>query len=62
MDWDDLKPKKPAGTEIGASLETLSVAELEARIDLLQAEITRVKEEITRKRRIEDAARSVFKT
>ena len=43
MDWDDLKPKPPKGITLGESLKSLSVAELEARIAALHAEIERVK-------------------
>ncbi len=63
MDWDDISPKKkPAGTvEIGQSLETLSVSELEGRIGALEAEIQRVKAELEKKRAHEAAAAALFK-
>jgi len=61
MDWDDIKPKPAAGTVIGESLETLSVAELEARIGELEREIARIKTELDAKRRHEDAASALFK-
>jgi uncharacterized small protein (DUF1192 family) len=61
MDWDDIKPMPAAGITIGESLETLSVAELEARIDELEREVERVKTELTAKRRHEDAASALFK-
>ena len=63
MDLDDLLPqKKPSGVAIGESLETLSVAELEKRIKDLEGEIVRVRAEVDRKKRHEDAARALFKS
>jgi uncharacterized small protein (DUF1192 family) len=61
MDWEDIKPKAPAGILVGENLSTLSVAELEARIVALEREIERVKEELEAKRRHEDAASAMFK-
>lgn len=61
MDWDDIRPKAPAGVTLGENLETLSVAELEARIVALEREIERVKAELAAKRRHEDAASALFK-
>jgi len=63
MDLDDLLPqKRPSGTVIGGSLETLSVAELEKLIKDLEAEIVRVQDEVDRKKRHEEAARALFKS
>ncbi len=61
MDWDEVRPKPKPGAAIGENLETLSVAELEARIGELEREITRVKTELETKRRHEDAASALFK-
>ena len=61
MDWDELRPKPKPGAAIGENLETLSVAELEARILELEREIVRVKAELKKKRRHEDAASALFK-
>lgn len=61
MDWDDITPKPSAGATIGENLETLSVAELEARIVELEREIARVKAELDKKRHHEDAASALFK-
>jgi len=61
MDWDEIRPKPAAGAMIGENLETLSVAELEARIAALEGEIARVKTELEAKRRHEDAASALFK-
>ena len=42
MNWDELEPKKPAaGAQLGEPLETLSIAELEARLTALEAELGR---------------------
>lgn len=61
MDWDEVKPKPRKGIEIGESLETLSLAELDARLAALEAEIVRVRAEIARKKAHEAAAASLFK-
>lgn len=64
MDWDDLSPKSktPAGAiEVGQTLETLSVAELEQRISALKAEIARVEAELAKKKAHEAAAAALFK-
>ena len=61
MDWDEVRPKPKPDAAIGENLETLSVAELEARIAELEREIARVKTELETKRRHEDAAGALFK-
>lgn len=61
MDWDDLKPKAPKGIVVGESLESLSVAELEARIVTLQQEIERVRAELAAKKAHGSAADAIFK-
>jgi uncharacterized small protein (DUF1192 family) len=61
MDWDEAKLESATGTMIGDNLETLSVAELEARIGALEREILRVRTELEAKRRHEDAASALFK-
>jgi uncharacterized small protein (DUF1192 family) len=61
MDWDDLKPKAPKGITLGESLESLSVAELDARIVSLEQEIERVKAELAQKKAHETAAAAIFK-
>ena len=62
MDWDDLKPRPAgAGVTLGESLETLSVAELEARLVALEREMDRVRAEIQAKKAHEAAAAAVFK-
>lgn len=60
MDWDDLKPKTPKGVMLGENLESLSVAELDARITALQQEIERVRAELAAKKAHEAAAAAIF--
>ena len=61
MNWDDERPKPKPAVSVGENLETLSVAELEARIETLKAEIARVEAELTKKRAHEAAASQLFK-
>ena len=61
MDWDELKPKPPKGITLGENLESVSVAELQARIAALREEITRVEGELAAKKAHEAAAASIFK-
>lgn len=61
MDWDDIRSKPATGAVIGESLATLSVGELEARLEELEQEIGRVRAELDAKRRHEDAASALFK-
>ena len=60
MDWDET-PKSVKETVVGESLETLSVAELQARIEDLEREVERVKAELAAKHRHESAASAIFK-
>lgn len=61
MDWDDLKPKPPKAATLGENLESFSVAELQARVEALKAEIMRVEAELAAKKAHEDAAAQLFK-
>ncbi len=61
MDWDEVVKKPVKGITTGESLETLSIGELEARIQLLREEITRIEGEIAAKRKHEAAASALFK-
>ncbi len=61
MDDDD-RPRKKITHEIGQDLALLSVEELNERIALLNAEITRLQEAMTKKRASKDAANAFFKT
>jgi uncharacterized small protein (DUF1192 family) len=61
MDLDDLTPKKPKGNELGQDLSKHSVAELEALIATLKAEIARVEEALAAKQSSKNAAEAAFK-
>lgn len=61
MDWDEARPK-PAAITIGEDLKRLSVAELEARVTALEAEIARTKVEIDSKKAHNAAASALFKS
>jgi uncharacterized small protein (DUF1192 family) len=61
MDLDDLTPKKPKGEELGQDLSKHSVAELEALIATLKAEIARVEEALAAKQSSKSAAEAAFK-
>ncbi len=60
MELDDT-PKKPPSMVIGENLDSISVAELEQRIHVLQEEITRVRAEIAKKQASRSAADSFFR-
>jgi uncharacterized small protein (DUF1192 family) len=61
MDWDDLRaPPTKIQAGIGDNLETLSIAELEARIGAFEGEIERIRAELEKKRRHEEAAAALF--
>jgi uncharacterized small protein (DUF1192 family) len=59
---DDDKPRKKITHEIGQDLSLLSVEELTERIALMNSEIERLQEALTKKRASKDAANSFFKT
>jgi uncharacterized small protein (DUF1192 family) len=59
---DDDRPRKRTSHEIGQDLSLLSVDELGERIALLQAEIERLTQAMTKKRASKDAANSFFKS
>ena len=61
MDWDEIQKTPVKGVTTGESLETLAIAELEARIAALGAEIERVRAELDKKRAHEAAASALFK-
>ena len=60
MDWDDVAPKPKVTAAIGDNLATLSVNELEARIQSFAAEIERVRAELDKKRAQQAAAAAFF--
>ena len=65
MDLDDLfarKPTDPLTLMTRQDLDPLSVAELEERVEVLEAEIVRVKAKMTAASRFKDHASRLFKT
>ncbi len=58
---DDDKPKKKVVHEIGQDLSLLSVAELQERIALMQAEIARLEADLAKKQSTRSAADLFFK-
>jgi uncharacterized small protein (DUF1192 family) len=61
MDPEDLPKKKPEVT-IGENLELMSVAELEQRVQALEAEILRVRAIVTSKQASKSAADAFFRS
>lgn len=61
MDWDEIRPKATKGIVLGEDLTSLSVAELDARIAALNAEVVRVEAERAAKKSHEAAAAALFK-
>ena len=59
--FDDDRPIRKTAHEIGSDLSLLSVDELAARIELLQAEIARLESEKTKKGASRSAAESLFR-
>ena len=59
--FDDDQPIKKTAHEIGSDLSLLSVDELAARIELLQAEIARLESEKAKKGASRSAAESLFR-
>lgn len=62
MEEEDRPRVKRQLPELGARLEGWSVGELETYVQALRAEITRVEEEIRRRRDVRGAAEALFKT
>jgi uncharacterized small protein (DUF1192 family) len=61
MSFEDL-PRKPAGVTLGENLDLLSLSELEQRIALLEAEVSRVKAMIMSKQASKSAADAFFRS
>ena len=59
--FDDDEVKKPKGHEVGMPIDTMSVAELEERINLLKGEISRLEQAIAARKNTRAAADSLFK-
>jgi uncharacterized small protein (DUF1192 family) len=62
MDWDEARPTDKRGITTGEILDAASIAELEARIGVLEGEIVRVRAEIEKKRQRARAADAFFKS
>ena len=58
---DELTRLKPATHEVGQDLSTLSIAEIDERIEILKSEIARLEEARGRKEASKDAASAFFK-
>lgn len=58
---DEETTKKPPSHQVGAPLDDLSIEELQARIDLLESEIGRLKSAIGEKNSSRAVADAVFK-
>lgn len=61
MEMDE-PPKKLSDMVIGENLELLSIAELEHRVQALEAEIARVRAEMAKKQASKSAADAVFRS
>ncbi len=61
MDFDDVRKKTTEIVTVGQELDDFSVAELQARVELLRAEIVRVEAEMVNKKSTKTQAESVFK-
>ena len=61
MNWDDELPKPKPAIVLGEDLERFALAELDERIQALEAEIARVRTEITAKQKHAEAAAALFK-
>jgi len=62
MDWDDVRGVSRGAMQLGEDLSALSVAELESRIEALEAETVRVEAEKERKAKQAAAADAMFKS
>ena len=58
---DEDSPRKPVIHQMGEALDTLSLEELEERIELLKLEIDRLSAAMSAKRKSADIADSFFK-
>jgi uncharacterized small protein (DUF1192 family) len=59
---DEERPRKKVTHEMGQDLSLLSVEELSERIALLNSEVERLREAVTKKHASKDAANSFFKS
>ena len=58
---DQDAPKKKRVHEVGMPIDTMSVDELEERIELLEGEIARLRDAIAARQKTKDEANSLFK-
>jgi uncharacterized small protein (DUF1192 family) len=61
IDTDELEPRKPVKAETPPDLARLSIEELEARVQALEAEIARCRTMIESKKQTLSTAHSVFR-
>lgn len=61
MEDEEQRRKRPVTHDVGMILDTLSVSELEQRIDLLEGEISRLKAAIDARGSTRKAAEAAFK-
>ncbi len=59
---DDDRPKKPVAASPGEILDTLSIEELRARIEIYRAEIARLERDLETKEKSRRAADSFFRS
>lgn len=60
--FDDDRPKKPVAAQPGELLDTLSVEELRARIEIYRAEIDRLELDLASKEKSRKAAEAFFRS
>ena len=61
MDIDETRPVKKPEILIGESLDLLSVTELEHRITILESEVVRIRDTLTRKMAGKASAEAIFR-
>ena len=61
MDPEELQPKPKVAHDIGCSLDSLSIDELQSRIELMNVEIKRLRASIEQKKKSRTDADDVFK-
>jgi uncharacterized small protein (DUF1192 family) len=59
--FDDEAVKKPRGHEVGMPIDTMSIEELNDRIEMLRREIARLEAAIDSRKQTKAAADSLFK-
>ena len=61
MDWDDARPRPKPTVTVGEPIAALAVDDLKARIEALEAEIARTRQELAAKQAHQQAADTLFK-